>query len=153
MVRHSVTTEVKLVMIFIDPWKDIDFSTDQPFDVPENVFVVKNSSIFLPKSIDLINMFSDDKIKAVSILPASNLKGNCTLIVQYWHSIYLVSISGCSTRRLTEPNEMVREYMVQGQNNRLFYAERKLDRDDICMLYLGKKSSKAKKRKIFELEC
>ena len=121
--------------------------------MPENVFVVKNSSIFLPKSIDLINMFSDEKIKAVSILPASNLKGNSTLIVQYWHSIYLVSISGCSTRRLTEPNEMVREYMVQGQNNRLFYAERNLDRDNIFMLYLGKKSSKAKKRKIFELEC
>ena len=49
---------------------------------------------------------------------------------------------------------MVREYMVEGQNNRLFYAEKNLDRrDDIFMLYLGKKSSKAKKRKIFELGC
>ena len=74
--------------------------------------------------------------------------------MQYWHSIYLVSISGGVTRRLTEPHEMVREYMVQGQNNRLFYAEKNLDRrDDIFMLYLGKKSSKAKKRMIFELGC
>ena len=70
IVRNTFTKEVKLVMIFIDPWKNIDFDSDQPFDVPENIFVVRNSDIFLPKSIDLVNMFSDDKIKAVSILPA-----------------------------------------------------------------------------------
>ena len=39
-------------MIFIDPWKDIVLQ--EPFDLPENVFVVKNSNISLPSSQDYL---------------------------------------------------------------------------------------------------
>ena len=54
-------------MIFIDPWKDIEFS--EPFDLPENIFIVKNSNVFLPRSTEKPNMYSIDKIRAVHLLP------------------------------------------------------------------------------------
>ena len=78
--RNSQMLEMKLVMIFIDPWKDINFS--EPFDLPENIFVVKNSNVFLPRSTERPNMYSVDKIRAVHLLPTQNLKTKTvTLIV------------------------------------------------------------------------
>lgn len=78
--RSSPLLEMKLVMIFIDPWKDIEFS--EPFDLPENIFIVKNSNIFLPRSTDKPNMYSIDKIRAVHLLPAQGFKNKAvTLIV------------------------------------------------------------------------
>ena len=78
--RGSPVLEMKLIMIFIDPWKDIDFS--EPFDLPENIFIVKNSNVFLPRSADKPNMYSIDKIRAVHLLPATNFKHKVvTLIV------------------------------------------------------------------------
>ena len=71
---------MKLIMIFIDPWKDIEFS--EPFDQPENIFIVKHSNIFLPKSTQRPNMYSIDKIRAVHLLPDKNSKNKAvTLIV------------------------------------------------------------------------
>ena len=111
LVRHNVSKEIKLVMIFIDPWKDINFS--EPFDLPEHIFVVKNSSIFLPKSVFYDNMYSSDKIRAVHLLPSTNFKNNqAALIIQFWHSIYTVSNCGSVTRRITEPNKMIPEFMI-----------------------------------------
>ena len=43
LVRHTETKEIKLVMIFVDPWKDINFT--EVFDLPENVFEVRHSNI------------------------------------------------------------------------------------------------------------
>ena len=59
-------------MILIDPWKDIKL--EEPFDLPENIFVVKNSNIFLPGSQDLskqkgfLSMYLSDKIKNVHFI-------------------------------------------------------------------------------------
>ena len=50
LVKSRQDSKIKLIIISIDPWKELDFS--QRFDVPENFFVVKNSNIFLPRSID-----------------------------------------------------------------------------------------------------
>ena len=61
------------MVIFIDPWKDINFS--EPFDLPENVFVVKNSNIVMPQncpeeqSDNPFCMYSSDKISSIYILP------------------------------------------------------------------------------------
>ena len=40
LVRSRAMGKMKLVTLFIDPWKNINFS--EPFDVPENFFVAKN---------------------------------------------------------------------------------------------------------------
>ena len=46
LVRERNLNRMKLIMIFIDPWKDIQFHKE--FDVKENIFVVKGSNIILP---------------------------------------------------------------------------------------------------------
>ena len=118
-------------MIFIDPWKDIDFS--QPFDLPENIFAVRNSKISMPRSKEALGMYSSDKIRSVCILPQEGYRDRmATLIVQFWHSIW--SISGGSTRRLTDPGKMVPEYVIQGCQNRIFLAEENLDRSEIHIM-------------------
>ena len=137
-------------MIFIDPWKDIDFS--QPFDLPENIFAVRNSKISMPRSKEALGMYSSDKIRSVCILPQEGYRDRmATLIVQFWHSIW--SISGGSTRRLTDPGKMVPEYVIQGCQNRIFLTEENLDRSEIHMLCLSKKHAKVLKHKVFSLEC
>ena len=65
-------------MIFIDPWKDIEYH--KIFDVLENIFVVKDSDIFFPRSTDDPEkkkpycMYSSDKIRSVHILPKDGSK-------------------------------------------------------------------------------
>ena len=76
----------------------------------------------MPVDSNRTNKYSYDKIKSVFIMPSKGLKV-ATLIVQFWHSIYDISIQGNTTRRLTEPGMMIPEHMVQSQNNNLFYAE------------------------------
>ena len=152
LVRHTETKEIKLVMIFIDPWKDINFTEE--FDLPENVFEVRHSNISLPKSTEFERMYSPDKIRAVHLLPQTKFKDNqAAIVIQFWHSIYILSNCGRIARRMTLPDKMIPEYIIQGQNNRLFYGEYNLDRSDICMLSLTKKDRKVKKKKIFALEC
>ena len=43
LVRSRATKLVKLMAIFIDPWKDIDLS--KQFDEPENIFLVKDINL------------------------------------------------------------------------------------------------------------
>ena len=74
LVRHTDTKEIKLVMIFIDPWKDINFT--EVFDLPENIFEVKYSNIFLPRKEKFERMYSPDKIRAVYLLPQTKIKDN-----------------------------------------------------------------------------
>ena len=50
IVRNRQENTIKLINIAIDPWKDIEFHKE--FDMPENIFVVKNSNVFLPRSTD-----------------------------------------------------------------------------------------------------
>ena len=45
LVKNRKTKEVKLKVVFIDPWKEID--SDQAFDCPENIFEVKETNIKL----------------------------------------------------------------------------------------------------------
>ena len=71
--------KMKLLNLFIDPWKNISFS--EPFDVPENFFVAK-TEIPQPKgnTDEPYNMFSSLNMKKVSFLPAKPFKQE-TLIV------------------------------------------------------------------------
>jgi hypothetical protein len=39
LVKNRAMGKMKLLNLFIDPWKNISFS--EPFDVPENFFVAK----------------------------------------------------------------------------------------------------------------
>jgi hypothetical protein len=39
LVRSRELKKMKLVVLFVDPWKDIEFS--KPFDIPENFFAAK----------------------------------------------------------------------------------------------------------------
>ena len=51
LVRNKNTKEIKLMVIMIDPWKEIDH--DQEFDCLENIFEVKNCDIKLPLSNEI----------------------------------------------------------------------------------------------------
>ena len=67
----------------------------------------------MPKSHVHMNMYTGDKIRAIFLLPRQNFKGKeAALIIQFWHSIYTVSIGGSNTRRLTESGKMVPEYVI-----------------------------------------
>ena len=46
LVRNRKQNQIKMLVIFIDPWKDIQFHKE--FDVKEHIFVVKGSNIVLP---------------------------------------------------------------------------------------------------------
>ena len=151
LVRDRKESKIRLLFIYIDPWKDINYS--EPFDVQENIFAVKNSSLFMPKN-DLPCMYSADKIKSVFILTRELKKVNiATLIVQFWHSIFTLSIDGSNTRRLTDVGNMVHEFAIQSHLNKIFFAEKNIDRSDIYMLEISKKNQRVNKRKIFSLDC
>ena len=46
-------------------------------------------------------------------------------MLQFWHSIYVASPSGGSTRRMTDLGKMEPEFTIQGyKNNRVFFAEK-----------------------------
>ena len=83
--KRRATKETKMIMIFIDSWKDINFS--EKFDLPENIFVVNNSNLVMPqhhaKQIsDPYCMYSSDKIMSVYILPREKFKEKMiTLII------------------------------------------------------------------------
>ena len=68
-------------------------------------------------------------------------------------SIYSLSISGNSTRRLTELGRMIPELAIQSHRNVVFFAEGNIDRSDIFMIEVTKKNQKVRKRKIFSLTC
>ena len=78
LVKNREMNKMKLLMIFIDPWKDI--YNDEIFDVPENIFFVKNSNILFPRSTDdrekklPFCMYTSDKIKSVHIIPQDGNK-------------------------------------------------------------------------------
>ena len=72
-------------------------------------------------------------------------------MIQFWHSIYIASLSGGSTRRMVDHGKMEPEYAVQGFKDSVFFAEKSIGRSDIYMLKLAKSSLKAVKRLIFEL--
>ena len=143
-------------MIFIDPWKDFDYQ--KVFDVPENLFLVKNTRICLPQSIDPKDekpfcMYSNDKIVSVHLVPQEKFKDKkVTLMIQFWHSIYIASPSGSSTRRMTNHNKVEPQYAVQGLKDSLFFAEKCLDSSDIFMIKLSNMGSRAIKRKVYELQ-
>ena len=50
LVKNRKENKIKLIVISIDPWKAIEFYNE--FDIPENIFFVKNSNISFPRSID-----------------------------------------------------------------------------------------------------
>ena len=85
LVKRRATKETKMIMIFIDSWKDINFS--EQFDLPENIFVVNNSNLIMPqhhsKQIsDPYCKYSSDKIMSVYILPREKFKEKMiTLII------------------------------------------------------------------------
>ena len=70
LARHRKLNKVKLVALFIDPWKDIQLS--DKFDMQENFFVAK-SDITRPqcKKGEPLFMHSDDKIKNVYLVPST----------------------------------------------------------------------------------
>ena len=49
--------------IFIDPWKDIDFSN--PFDVPEHIFMIKGSDVKLPIKKEISFLSAGNSIKRI----------------------------------------------------------------------------------------
>ena len=70
---------MKLVVLFVDPWKDIEFS--EPFNIPENFFAAK-TEIAQPKGYpdEPLCMFANDKIKNVSFLPAKPFKEKMKIV-------------------------------------------------------------------------
>ena len=76
LVRSRATKLVKLMAIFIDPWKDIDLS--KPFDEPENLFLVRDSNIDIAMNYDFSCMSLGRKIKRIYMLSE---KKNRTLII------------------------------------------------------------------------
>ena len=70
-------------------------------------------------------MYANDKIKNVSFLPAKPFKDSrfVALIVQYEHTIFSVSVNSNNYRRLNNKGKMVEEYILRGQNDRIFFAE------------------------------
>ena len=46
LVKNRATQQVKIMAIFIDPWKDVDYKI--PFDQPENILEVKDCEFQLP---------------------------------------------------------------------------------------------------------
>ena len=36
LIRHRNLKKMKLLVLFVDPWKDVEYS--EPFDIPENFF-------------------------------------------------------------------------------------------------------------------
>ena len=142
MVRNRALGKTRLLTVFIDPWKDINF--DQAFDVPEN-FYISTNNVAQPKESknDPLRMFSYHNIKKASFVPIEPMRGQIVaLILQYSHSIFTVSINSNNYRRLTSPGRMSQEYMIVGHNDGIFYAENDLDRSSIHMIELNGKTLK-----------
>ena len=73
LVKNRALGKMKLLNLFIDPWKNINFS--DPFDVPENFFVAQTDIPQPESEIDEPHcMFSSKNIKKVSFLPAKPFK-------------------------------------------------------------------------------
>ena len=80
LVRNRTLKKMKLVIIYVDPWKDID--AVQEFNLPENIFQI-NSDISFPKSLpdDPLCMFTNDKIKMIAALPEKQIKDRQTALI------------------------------------------------------------------------
>ena len=76
LVRSRTTKIIKVMAFFIDPWKEIDFTT--MFDEPENIFLVEDSNLKLSMNYDLSCMSLGRKIKRIYMLSE---KKNRTLII------------------------------------------------------------------------
>ena len=76
LVRSRATKLVKLMAIFIDPWKDIDLS--KQFDEPESIFLVKDSNIDISMNYNFSCMSLGSKIKRIYMLSE---KKNRVLII------------------------------------------------------------------------
>ena len=79
LVRDRQQKKVKLVMLYIHPWKDIEFS--EPFDVPENFFFAKRDVAQIKSGEQEPKFqYTDDKIKRIFLLPTKKEKA-ATLII------------------------------------------------------------------------
>ena len=45
LVRNRALEKMKLVIIYVDPWKDIDAEKEE-FDLPENIFLANSDISF-----------------------------------------------------------------------------------------------------------
>ena len=79
-----------------------------------------------------MNEFSSDKIRNVHILSRKIDEKNKTtlasLIIQFEHCIASSTVRSNVLKLHCEKNKMIREYMVRGSTDTIFYAEKSLDR-------------------------
>ena len=80
MVRSREQGLIKLLTVFIDPWKDIKF--DSKFDVPEN-FYISTNNVAQPKESknDPLRMFSFYNIKKASFVPMKPMKDKIVSLI------------------------------------------------------------------------
>ena len=118
------------------------------------IHLIKSNNINLPQSERC--KYSVDKIKNVFILPdddKTSKNRTAALIVQYQRDIFSLSLSGGNTRQLTDKGKMIPEFAIQGHMNKIFFAQKNLERSDIYVLEISKKNRKVVKRKVFSLSC
>ena len=52
---------------------------------------------------------------------------------------------------MTDKGKMIPEFAVQGHENKIFFAQKNLERSDVYVLEISKKNRKVIKRKVFSL--
>ena len=77
-----------------------------------------------------VNEFSADKIRNVHIL-SRKIDSKTTLaslIIQFEHCIASSTVRSNVLKLHCEKNKMIREYMIRGSTDTIFFAEKSLDR-------------------------
>ena len=80
----------KLIILQIDPWKNIDRKKE--FYLPENFFVAE-SEVCKPNvnQKGQLGIFADDKIKSIEFL--SQTKRSAALVIQYNTALICISLN------------------------------------------------------------
>ena len=63
LVKNRIMKQTKVLAIFVDPWKAIDFK--EPFDMPEHIFMIKDCEVHLPKFHSISYLSAGTRIKRI----------------------------------------------------------------------------------------
>ena len=113
-----------------------------PFDAPEQVYEFIGNVAQPPEEKLKQRLYSQDKIKDIQLIVNESAQDSgskmniMTLVIQYEHCITTASIKGDHFSELCPPKKMVKEFMIRGGGQKVYFAQRN-DQNSYSIMRIG----------------